>query len=647
MVSPTADPAGTDIARTGPGPDTSADELVAALEWMSDRLARSIDGSDESDRSEAEDDAIPWGIDAGSFPPEYWHWLHLHSMQRSATGEGDALRLPTDGPLVSVVVPVYRPALWYFRECVQSVVAQTYQNWELCLCDDASGDAELTSTMAELAAMDDRIKVTTHHENGGISRATNTALTMAKGELVALLDHDDLLEPEALAEVAAAFMADDDVDVVYTDDDKYDEADRPFQPHFKPDWSPDLLLSYPYLGHLTVIRHDLVRRIGGFRPEFDGSQDFDIMLRATEHARRIVHVPRVLYHWRVVAGSAAGDPDAKPWAHDASRRALADAVVRRGIDGEVDGGPFLGAYHVRRRIQGSPSVSIVIPFRDQASLTAACLRSLEQAPGYDIGEVVLIDNGSTEPETRALRAWLATRPATRVIDYPGPFNWAAINNEAARTCDTDMLLFLNNDIEARSEGWLHALVELGQRNDVGAVGARLLYPDGSVQHAGVVLGMGGIAGHVFAGLPAGHLGYAGWDRVVREYSAVTAACMLVRRDVFTELDGFDERFAVGFNDVDFCLRLGRAGYRVLYTPHAELTHFESVSRGLSGFYRDYQHFLGRWADALRAGDPYYNPNLSRIDPWCPLRPPGEDDRWLSMVDGLVQHVDHREPPAAV
>jgi len=603
--------------------------LVSALGHVALRLAEETLPDEVS-----EPDRLAWGRHAALYPPEYWHWLHLHQLQKA--DRVDLRTLPTRGPLISVVVPVFRPSHWYFRECVQSVVRQTYRSWELCLCDDGSGDPELTAMMEELAVGDPRIKVMAMGENGGISRATNRALEAASGVFVALLDHDDLLHPEALAELAAVMVGVDDADVVYTDEDKYDELDRPFQPHFKPDWSPDLLLAYPYLGHLTAVRRSLLVEVGGFRPEFDGSQDFDLMLRATERARKVAHIPRVLYHWRVVAGSAAGDSEAKPWAHAASRRVVEDALVRRGIDGTVEGGPFLGAYAVRRRVRGAPSVSVIIPFRDQAGLTALCLDSLERAPGYPITEVVLVDNGSSEPETTALRRRLADRPATRVLDYPGPFNWPAINNMAAETCNTDMLLFLNNDIEASSEGWLHAMVEQAQRPEIGAVGARLLYPNGKVQHAGVVLGLGGVAGHLFAGLPEHEIGYFGWDQVTREVSAVTAACMLVRRHVFEELNGFDELFAVGFNDVDFCIRLRRADYQILYNPHAQLIHYESVSRGYSGFHRDYEEFLARWTEVLRSGDPFYNPNLGRLEPWCPLRPVDEDEQWLQLVGGLTR-----------
>jgi GT2 family glycosyltransferase len=605
--------------------------LTAALGWMTGRLVEALEVPDAGSGLQ-----LSWGIDAASSPPEYWHWIYLRNLERLKLGdERPTDDLPTDGPLMSIVVPVYRPYLWYFRECVQSVVSQSYQNWELCLCDDGSEDPELTKVMLELAAGEPRIKALALERNGGISKATNEALRAAGGDFIVLLDHDDVLAADALAEVVAVIEANDQADVIYSDEDKLDELGRQSEPHFKPDWDPDLLLGFPYLGHLMVIRHELINRIGGCRSEFDGAQDYDIMVRATELARQIVHIPKVLYSWRVVGGSAAGDPEAKPWAHLASRRVLKEAVVRQGIDGTVESGPAQGSYFVRRRIEGAPTVSVIIPYRDQASLTVTCLETLEQASGYPITDVVLVDNGSVEPETRALHEVWERRPNTRVLDYPGVFNWAAINNFAAATCDTDMLLFLNNDIEATSEGWLEAMVELGQRPDVGAVGARLIYPDGKLQHAGVVLGLSGVAGHLFNGMPKGAHGYFRWDQLVRGYSAVTAACMLVRRQVFEEVSGFDESFAVAFNDVDFCLRLGQAGYRQLYTPLAELTHHESVSRGLSGFHRDYQRFLARWTEVLRAGDPYYNPNLGRLEPWCPLRLPGEDEKWMDLVGGLI------------
>jgi O-antigen biosynthesis protein len=622
--------------------------LAPALAWMTDQLAAALlkpgptvvrdDPSDEDD----EDDRSRQERDAASFAPDYWHWNHLRQIAATESGGEQADgRLPTEGPLLSIVVPVFRPALWYFRECVLSVLDQSYSNWELCLCDDGSDDAELSAAMAEFAATDTRVKALALESNGGISAASNRALAAATGEFVVLLDHDDLLTPDALAEIANVIADQGDVDVVYSDEDKIDEADRVGQPYFKPDWDPELLLSYPYLGHVMAVRREVLSLIGGFRSEFDGSQDFDLMLRATEVSRRVVHIPKVLYHWRMVAGSAAGDPDAKPWAYAASRHALEDAVTRRAIDGMVETGPFLGAYHVRRSIQGSPTVAVVIPYRDRAAMTLDCLKSLDRAPGYPINEVLLVDNGSTEPETRALRQVLERRPRTRVLNAPGVFNWSAINNAAVAQCRSDMVLFLNNDIEASSDGWLHAMVELAERPEVGAVGARLLFPDGDLQHAGVVLGLGGIGMHLFSGMPSERIGYFGWDRVVRSYSALTAACLLVRRNVFEEVGGFDEALPVAFNDIDFCLRLGQAGYRLLYTPHAELVHHESVSRGLSGHMRDFRSFVRRWEGALRRDDPYYNRNLGRFSTWCQLRWPGENEKWWASIEARMSE---GEPP---
>jgi GT2 family glycosyltransferase len=621
-----------DAHHRGDADDVSA-ALLTALERTADDLVALLPAAPAAPPAR-----LPWGADAASDPVAYRHWLRQG-------GDGPAAAAPRTGPLVSVVMPVYRPELWYFRACVDSVLAQEYGNWELCLCDDASGDVALDEVIADYARRDNRIKPTRLETNGGISRATNAALALAGGELVALLDHDDVLTPDALGAVVAAVAAHPDADVLYSDDDKIDEQGRRYQPHFKPDWAPDLLLSYPYMGHLLVVRRALLEEIGGFRPDMDGSQDYDVMLRATERARAVVHIPRVLYHWRAVAGSAAGQSDAKPWAHLASRRAVEDTVVRRRLDAVVDDGPFPGAYHVRRGVPGRPSVSVIVPFRDQAALTARCLESIEaELEADDVAdvEVVLVDNGSVEPETAALRDALGER--VRVIDHDDRFNWSTINNVAATTCESDLLLFMNNDVDAVRSGWLRPLLEHAVRPEVGAVGARLVFPDGVVQHAGVVLGQHGIAGHVFMGLPAGGVGYFGWDRLVRPYSAVTGACMMTRRDVFESLGGFDERLEVAFNDIDYCLRLGDAGLRVLFTPHAELVHHESVSRGISGFFRDYRYFLRKWPRRRLHDDPWYNPNLSLFAQWCPLRAIGEEEHWHHLMDELTGPAE--EPPPA-
>jgi O-antigen biosynthesis protein len=598
-------------------------QIVDALQWSLGQIVDLLPPEEPPQKAE-----LPWTFDAGGDPVAYRIWLSQNHDHTPI--DLDSL---SGGPLISVVIPVYRPELWYFKACVSSIIDQAYTNWELCMCDDGSQDADLTRTMRQLVDSDSRIKFVALERNGGISRATNTALSIASGEFVALVDHDDALEPDALALVAAAIMRDPQADVVYSDDDKIDGEGARYDPYFKPDWAPDLLLSSPYLGHLTVIRRSLLDAVGGFRPEFDGSQDFDVMLRTTERARRVVHIPKVLYHWRAVEGSAAADENAKPWAHRASRRVVEDTVVRRGIDGTVQPTVFPGVYHIRRNVKGDPSVAIVIPFRDQARLTAQCLASIEKSPGYDNYDVVLIDNGSTEPETQALRRRIEAR-GVRVLDYPEAFNWATLNNMAAANTDADLLLLMNNDVEAKSEGWLHALVELAQLPEVGVVGARLIFPDGVLQHAGVLLGARGIAEHIFSGMPPGSAGYFLWDRVVRPYSAVTGACLMTRHSVFDELGGFDEALAVAFNDVDYCMRASDAGYRVLYTPHAELVHHESTSRGTSGFGRDVKHFVSKWDRSRIRSDPFYNPNLGRFDMWCPLAGLDEMDRWERLMDDM-------------
>lgn len=601
--------------------------VMTSLEWATDRMLELISEL----QPQARPPDPPARFDASADRVAYRRWIEEIEGPESL----GARTLPRSGPLISVLVPVFRPKTWYFRACVDSVVAQSYWDWELRICDDGSRDADLTTILDDLQRRDKRISTTAVDENGGISRATNTALKGAQGEFVALLDHDDELTPTALAEVAAAIDRYPDADVLYSDDDKMDERQQRYQPHFKPDWAPDLLLSYPYLGHLLVIRRTLLEEVGGFRPEFDGSQDYDVMFRCTEQARRVVHIPKVLYHWRAIAGSAASSADAKPWAHDASRRVVEDALVRQCIDGTVTSGPFPGAYHVRRRINTSPTVSVIVPFRDQAILTVQCLDSLAEYGGDEHLEVVLADNGSTEPETLALRERLADFPGLRIVDVPGQFNWSAINNRAVAESTGELLLFLNNDIQATAPGWIDALVEHAVRPEVGAVGARLLFPDGTLQHGGVALGIGGIAGHLFTALPAHESGYFCWDRVIRPYSAVTAACMMSRREVFDALGGFDEELAVAYNDVDFCLRLGDAGYRVLYTPIAELVHHESISRGLSGQSGDAKAFLAKWGRERLHNDPFYNPNLSLVRSWCPVRQADEEEIWQKRVDAYA------------
>jgi len=563
----------------------------------------------------------PYGPDALSDRAGYHQWLELTAGRREEARAAnlDRLRQAADVPTISVVVPVYRPEPKLLEACVESVLNQDFPFWQLCLCDDASGDAATSAYLRRLAAADSRVAVTERPTNGGIAAATNSAAALATGAFLAFLDQDDELELGALADVALALLSDPEVDVLYTDQDKLELDGTRSEPFFKPDWSPDQLLSHMYLGHLMVIRRTLFEDVGGLRPEFDGSQDYDLALRATERARRVAHVPVVAYHWRKIPGSTAEDYRAKPRSDIAARAALTDALARASEVGTVESGHHEGTFRIRRKIRGEPLVSIIVPFHDGGELLRRCIVALQEHAGYENWEALLVDNLSWEPETRAVLNRLCQDPRCRVVPYPQPFNWARLNNFAAAHSKGDHLLFINADVEGRSDGWLRAMLEHSQRPDVGPVGARLLYPNGTVQHAGVVMGLGGgIAWHAFCFCPAEWPGYFGQAKLVRNYSAVTGACMMVKRTLFEEFGGFDERLIVAFNDVDFCLRLGEAGFRTVFTPFAELIHEESAARGRAA--REPLEtllMLQRWEDRIR-NDPYFNVNLDRRRSECAL-----------------------------
>jgi len=582
-------------------------------------------------------DGEPYGADASGEPEAYRQWLNERAEPSGPAGSAELVdpRL-AGGPLVSVVVPVYKPDFVMLELAVASVLRQTYGRFELCLCDDGSDDPTVTAALADLASGDPRVKVTGLAKNGGISAATNGALGLATGQWVAFMDQDDELLPDALAEVIGAVIADPTVDLVYTDDDKIDFEGRPFSPQFKPDWNPDLLLSICYFSHLVAMRRSIVDEVGGLRSAFDGSQDWDLALRVSERCRTIHHIPKVLYHWRAVASSAALDNTAKPWAHEAGRRAATDALSRRGEPGTVEHHPdFIGLYQVRRQLTCEPLVSIVVPFRDGAALLQRCVDSLMIDPGYHRFELVLVDNGSTEPELLALLDRLSADHRVSILTDARPFNWAALNNAAISRSRGDMVLLLNNDVTAKSGGWLRELLVHGQRPDIGAVGARLLYPDGRLQHVGVVIGMRGIAGNPMERLPGDSAGYMGFAAASRNWSAVTGACLLARRSVIEEVGGFDEGLAAAFGDVDFCLRVVDHGYRIVTTPLAEMVHAASSTCGVTGFTSDVAHFLNRWESRVHGDDPMFSPNLSRLDARCVVRPADEDDRWNELLKTLT------------
>jgi O-antigen biosynthesis protein len=541
------------------------------------------------------------------FASAYERWIHEFE-----NPENDLIQLKLKGlaeqPPISIIMPVYNTVPAELTAAIESVLSQSYPRWELCIADDCSDRAEVREILAEFAARDSRIKVTSMRERGGISRASNAAWEMATGDYVCFLDHDDTLAPHALAYVCEALSQNSGADLLYSDEDKLGARGERLDPFFKPDWSPDLLLSENYVCHLLVIAHGLARKTGFLDPAFDGSQDYDLILRATEQASRIVHIPKILYHWRVGVASTASSIANKQYALDAQKRAL----ERRG---RVETGSVAGRWRVRYPISEGSRVSIIIASGGRVDVLRTNLESIFEKTAYGGYEVVITDNSKGQAIERLVREFQASHPNLRYLDSRGqPFNFSAINNAAARECDSPALLFLNDDTSVIAPGWLEAMLELALRPDIGAVGAKLLYPNGAIQHAGVVMGLYDNCGHAFKGLDGSKPHYFDFTDIIRNVSAVTGACLMTRASVFQQAGGFDEdEFAVAFNDVDFCLRLGSLGYRNLYTPHAVLYHHESLSKtskDLIPHPKEVAAMRLKWGKTI-AHDPFYNPNLTR------------------------------------
>ena len=510
-------------------------------------------------------------------------------------------------PRISVIMPVYNTDEKYLKKAIKSVLLQIYPNWELCLVNDGSTEPRVSKVLKSCASKNQQVKILMLEKNGGVSFATNKGIEMATGEFIVLLDHDDELAPHALFEVINLLHQNPNLDLIYSDEDKIEIDGSYVEPFFKPDWSPDLLMSMNYICHMSIYRKSLVEEIGGFRSPFDGSQDHDLLLRISEKTDRIAHIPKILYHWRKIPSSTADSLGAKPRAIEAGRLALEEALHRRMLLGRMEVYER-GLYRARYSILGDPLISIIIPTRDKVELLQQCISGIERKTTYRHLELLIIDNGSTEERTLNYLRVIAKRH--RVLPFQKPFNYAAVNNFAASQACGDYLLFLNNDVEVISSEWLEAMLEQAQRAKVGIVGAKLLYPSNRIQHAGVVIGLGGVAGHAFKHLPADDPGYFYLPKVIRNCSAVTGACLMVRQKVFEEVAGFDERIHVAFNDVDFCLRVRVQGYLVIYTPFALLYHHESATRGTLHPLEDEQFVRDRWADLMKKTDPYYNPNLT-------------------------------------
>lgn len=527
-------------------------------------------------------------------------------------------------PIVSIVMPVYNAPEPFLREAIQSVLNQAYPHWELCIADDASTEPHVRQILEEYQQKDFRVKVVFREQNGHISATSNSALELATGEFVALLDHDDVLTPDALYENVLLLNRHPEADMMYSDEDKLDKDGNLTGHFFKPDWCPDSFLSRMYTCHFGVYRRSLIEEIGGFRCGFEGSQDYDLVLRLTEKTHQIYHIPKVLYHWRMHSGSAAGTTEAKPYAYEAAKRALQEAIARRGERGTVRDIPkFWGHYTIRYAIAEYKKVSIIISTKDLGHELNKCLTSVFTQSFYPNYEVILVDNGSREPLTQEIiQKWQTKEPERfRSYQLDIPFNFSKINNDAVRRATGDYLLFLNNDTEAIAPDWIDAIVEQAQRPSIGAVGVRLRYPDDSIQHAGVILGIGHVAAHSYREADIDDPGYYGQVISTSNYSSVTAACMMCRREVFEQVGGFDEELAVAYNDVDLCLKMLQKGYRNVYLPHVILYHHESKSRGHEDTLEKQRRFLTevnlmrrRWK-AFMERDPHYNINLtlSRCD----------------------------------
>ena len=554
----------------------------------------------------------------------YMAWRR-HVTPSPADLEKQRAYVPGISPRFSIVVPLYRTPEAFLRELAASVRSQTYARWELCLSDGSGEPSPLTALLQELSAKDERILFCTSGESLGISENTNRALSMATGDYIVFADHDDLLTPDALYECVRMLEEHPDADLLYSDEDKVSMNGRTFfEPHFKSDFNIDLLRSMNYFCHLVVVSKKLYEQVGGLDSAYNGAQDYDFVLRCTEKSQKICHIPKVLYHWRSHAASTAEDPRSKMYAFEAGMRAIQAHYDRVGIDAQVVMGEYPGLYRTIYHMPAQPPlISIIIPNKDHVDDLDKCVRTILEKATYPRYEFVIVENNSVEERTFAYYRQMEKEDERfRVVTWEDTFNYSLINNFGVTQAKGEYLLFLNNDTQIIDPDCLQELLGPCLREEVGAVGARLLYEDGTIQHAGVIMGYGGIAGHAFQGMPGNANGY--FSRIIcqSDLSAVTAACMMVRRSVFEKAGGFDPTLQVAFNDIDFCLRLRSMGLLIVYNPFARLYHYESKSRGMedtpgkiSRFNREADELLRRWGSILRDGDPYYNPNLSldRVD----------------------------------
>lgn len=561
------------------------------------------------------------GPSLGNEAQIYAHWISRYERlsRRDKHVIKQQINAMSRRPRFSILLPVYESDPRWLKRALFSVRQQYYPDWELCIADDASTKSGVWKIVERHAGSDGRIKILRRATRGGIAATSNDALSLATGEFVALLDHDDTIAPEALYLAAVELERNPALQLIYTDEDKIDEHEQRYHPYFKPEWNPDLFLAQNYVSHLTFLRTDLVRKVGGFRSEFDGSQDYDLFLRCVAQIKppQIARIARVLYHWRALPQSTAASTSAKNYAHAAAVRAVQEHLYTQKVEAKVEPGEFEIYQRVRYPLPATrPLVSIIIPSRDQSTLLEKCIDSILHKSEYPNFEIIILENNSVEEQTRELYLRLRKERRIQIVESAGDFNFSSLVNLGASRARGSIFLLLNNDVEIMNADCLSELVSQVSRPEIGIAGARLWYPNGSLQHGGVILGVGGVASNI-DGIQRHEPGYFARQHLVQDFCAVTAACLMVRREVFEKLGGFDEsRLPVTFNDVDFCLRARELGWRIVYTPYAELIHHESVSRGIENttekqrrFFKESEFLLSRWGGLIQ-NDPAYNPNLS-------------------------------------
>ncbi len=548
---------------------------------------------------------------------DYGDWIRANELKQTQIEEQVKKKFDKM-PKISIVVPMYHTPEKFLKELVQSVMEQTYANWELCLAD---GSEKQNEKFQSIYAQDERIHYQLLEENKGISGNTNAAIQMATGQYIALLDHDDTLAPYALYEVVKTINQYPETEFLYSDEDKIDESGNRSEGYFKPDFAPDTLRAQNYICHFSVFQKELMDKLGGFQSEFDGAQDYDIFLRMSEIVKpeNIKHISKILYHWRVHKDSTAKlDSQAKNYAFDNGIKAIEAHLERMGLRGTVTNGCINGIYRVDYEVKGEPKVSIVIPNKDEKEILEVCVSSILEKTTYGNYEIVIVENNSQTEEIFEYYQELEKHPKIKVVKYPKTgFNYSGIINVGVQKASGEYIVQLNNDTELLTSNWLEIMLGFCQREDVGAVGVKLFYPDETIQHAGIIVGIGGIAGNRFKSIPKSGHGYFAEESMIQNLSAVTGACVMSPKKVYEEVGFMNEELAVAFNDVDFCLKIREKGYLIVYTPNVEFIHYESKSRGYEDtpekkkrFQNEINTFEKRWQNVLDEGDPYYNINLS-------------------------------------